>query len=218
MSECNFVEPLKNWVLSGSVMFEDMVKNVTVSLPEKGLSTAPFGKALLEYISTELNQLLTTPLPTKFAKRHQVVRIPEVRVFALLPDFSSVLYSSYNITPIASLVKFAGLNTGCVNPDNSLLVVPYTFQRSMLYIAPFNQTTALLGILGFMSGGELVPLVRVMKFIADKSKSGNMKFKDFKRLVEASRFIRYVIYFNPRDITSIPFPEFLDELVRVVLA
>ncbi len=217
MSECNFVEPLKSWVLSGGVMFEDMVKNVNVSLPE-GLGTMPFGKVLLEHVSTELNQLLTSPLPVEFAGRHRVVRIPEVHVFAVPPDFSSVFYSSYNVTPIASLVKFAGLNTGCVNPNNSLLVVPYTFQRSILYIAPFNQTTALLGILGFISGGEPVSLTRVMRFIADKSKNGAMKFNDFKRLIGTSRFIRYIIYFNPQGITSTPFPEFLDELTRVALA
>jgi hypothetical protein len=217
MSECNFVEPLKSWVLSGGVMFEDMVKNVNVSLPE-GLGTMPFGKVLLEQVSTELNQLLTSPLPVEFAKRYRVIRIPEVHVFAVPPDFSSVFYSSYNVTPIASLVKFAGLNTGCVNPNNSLLVVPYTFQRSILYIAPFNQTTALLGILGFISGGEPVSLTRVMRFIADKSKNGTMKFNDFKRLIGTSRFIRYIIYFNPQGITSTPFPEFLDELTRVVLA
>ncbi len=217
MSECNFVEPLKSWVLSGGVMFEDMVKNVNVSLPE-GLGTMPFGKVLLEHVSTELNQLLTSPLPVEFARRYRVVRIPEVHVFAVPPDFSSVFYSSYNVTPIASLVKFAGLNTGCVNPNNSLLVVPYTFQRSILYIAPFNQTTALLGILGFISGGEPVSLTRVMRFIADKSKNGAMKFNDFKRLIGTSRFIRYIIYFNPQGITSTPFPEFLDELTRVALA
>jgi len=217
MSECNFVEPLKSWVLSGGVMFEDMVKNVNVSLPE-GLGTVPFGKVLLEHVSTQLNQLLTSPLPVEFAKRYRVVRIPEVYVFAVPPDFSSVFYSSYNVTPIASLVKFAGLNTGCVNPNNSLLAVPYMFQRSILYIAPFNQTTALLGILGFMSEGEPTPLVRVMKYIADKSKGGTMKFKDFKRLIEISGFFRYIIYFNPQGITSTPFPEFLDELLRVVFA
>jgi hypothetical protein len=92
------------------------------------------------------------------------------------------------------------------------------FQRSILYIAPFNQTTAILGILGFMSEGEPTPLVRVMKYIADKSKGGTMKFKDFKRLIEISGFFRYIIYFNPQGITSTPFPEFLDELLRVVFA